>query len=495
MSIVERPSPDAVITGGTVMDPETGLNEKLDVEITGGTITGLVAPGSTQPNGATLIDAAGGVVTAGFIDMHSHGMNPSTMMVQAADGVTTALELESGSAHILDDIRKLEDHGAPINFGFSAAWALARMEVMDSVSANEGFMSFVTGSHGARWKMPGTAKERDKVLARVETQIEHGALGIGILVGYAPETGAVEYTNLAHLAKQYELPTFSHARHKYPDEPGSATAGALELIGAAAGTGAHMHMCHINSTALRHMDAISDMIDMASSLGSRVTTEAYPYGAGMTTLAASFLAPEHLSRFGLQPWDITIYPSGERPQTLEQLAHLRSEIPNATAVIHYLEEGNRDDDRHIDHILQQPHVVIASDAIPYMNDAGAVITHGAIGHGAISHPRTAGTFIRFIQLMKDRLGLMECLRRCSLLPANVLSDASIDFSQKGRIQVGMDADILVLDEQALKDQATYDEPWRRSLGITHVLVAGEFVINDGQSIARPTSGRAITNNL
>lgn len=495
MNIVERQSPDVVITGGIVMDPETGLNEQLDVEITGGQISDLVVPGSKLPAEATIIDAAGGVVTAGFIDMHSHGMNPSTMMVQAADGVTTALELESGSAHIRDDIRMLEEQGAPINFGFSAAWALARMEVMDDISATDGFMSFVTGSNGTRWKAPASSKERDEVVGRVQTQIEHGALGIGILVGYAPETGAEEYTNLARLAKQYELPTFSHARHKYPDEPGSATAGALELIGAAAGTGAHMHMCHINSTALRHMDAISEMIDTAASLGTPVTTEAYPYGAGMTTLAASFLAPDQLSRFGLRPWDITVYPSGERPRTLKHLAHLRATIPHATAVIHYLKEGNWDDDRHIEYVLQQPHVVIASDAIPYMNDAGQVISNGNIGRGAISHPRTAGTFTRFIQMMKDRLGLMECLRRCSLLPANVLSDASIAFTRKGRLQVGKDADILILDEDALKDQATYDEPWLRSLGINHVLVAGESVIHNSQPTTAPTPGRAITNNL
>ncbi len=111
------------------------------------------------------------------------------------------------------------------------------------------------------------------------------------------------------------MPTFTHARYLSNEEPHGALEGALEVVAAAAGTGAHMHLCHVNSTSNRMIDEVAHALDHARAIGVRVTTEAYPYGAGSTVIGAAFLAPESLARAGLRPDSLTYLPTGERSAT------------------------------------------------------------------------------------------------------------------------------------------------------------------------------------
>ena len=77
---------------------------------------------------------------------------------------------------------------------------------------------------------------------------------------------------------------------------------------------------------------------------------------------------------------------------------------------------------------------------------------------------------------------MEGLRRISLLPAQWLALASDDFSRKGRIQVGADADIVIFDAGKISPQAQYGDPYKASQGIHHVLVGGRPVVTDGEQV-------------
>ena len=90
---------DLVILNGRMIDPETRLDAIRNVGIRGDRITAI----SEFPiDGDTVIDAAGHVVAPGFIDLHAHGFNLAAMRMQAMQGVTTLLELESGVLPIAD---------------------------------------------------------------------------------------------------------------------------------------------------------------------------------------------------------------------------------------------------------------------------------------------------------------------------------------------------------------------------------------------------------
>ena len=159
-----------------------------------------------------------------------------------------------------------------------------------------------------------------------------------MLVGYAPQTGRNEYLRVGVTAARYDVPTFTHARFKNPEEPESALEGVAEVVAAAAGSGAHMHLCHVNSTSLRAIDEVAELIDGARAVGWTVTTEAYPYGAGMTAVGVPFLHPDNLARLGIQPSNLSIVATGERPRDAARLLQIRRETPGALVIIHYLDE-------------------------------------------------------------------------------------------------------------------------------------------------------------
>ena len=102
--------------------------------------------------------------------------------------------------------------------------------------------------------------------------------------------------------------------------------------------------------------------------------------------------------------------------------------------------------------------------------------------GLKGHPRNAGAYARVVgRYVREgkALTLMEALRKCSLAPAQRLESLAPVMRQKGRLRVGADADLVVFDAARVSDQATYEQPYRTSVGIEHVLVGGVAVVRRG----------------
>ena len=119
-------SHDVVLAGGRVVDPETGFDRVGDVGIDGDSVTAV----GDRLDGATTVDVSGLVVAPGFVDLHSHAQTLPGRRLQACDGVTTALDLEAGRSPVELAYAREAKRGSPINYGFSASWAAARMHVM-----------------------------------------------------------------------------------------------------------------------------------------------------------------------------------------------------------------------------------------------------------------------------------------------------------------------------------------------------------------------------
>src|ERR1700684_624134 len=117
---------DLVISGGRVMDPESGLDAVRNVGVRDGKIAAI----SISPlSGKTTIDAKGLVVAPGFIDLHEHGQDARNYQYQAHDGVTTSLELEVGTDYV-DKWYAAREGKALINYGVSIGNIPVRMAVM-----------------------------------------------------------------------------------------------------------------------------------------------------------------------------------------------------------------------------------------------------------------------------------------------------------------------------------------------------------------------------
>ena len=115
---------DVVILNGQVIDPETKFEGIRNVGIKDGTIA-LITEESISGN--QTIDASGKVVSPGFIDLHAHGQNIGDYRMQAMQGVTTMLELESGVLPISGWYNQQAQLNLPLNYGASAGWTFARI--------------------------------------------------------------------------------------------------------------------------------------------------------------------------------------------------------------------------------------------------------------------------------------------------------------------------------------------------------------------------------
>jgi hypothetical protein len=481
MAVAEMPprTCDLVLRGGRVIDPESGLDAVLDVAVSRGRIAGMGNGLSPAP---VELDAAGHVVTAGFVDLHSHVTDIAGMRLRALDGVTTAFELEAGVTPVSPAYRRAAAEGRPINYGFAASWALARMKAVGGIDLEAGLGTFMANISAPAWQGPAAQPQISQILDSLSADLADGALGIGMLVGYAPGSDPEEYLRVAQLAAQAEVPTFTHARDLIEVVPATLADGAEEIVRAAGETGAHMHYCHVNSTSLRHVDRVLDVVARAQAAGSRVTTEAYPYGSGMTGIGAAFLAPERLPERGLTPSDLTYAPTGEQVGTEERLRELRAGDPGGLVIIRHLNEDDPADQKVMLRSLVFPDAVVASDAMP-LTWSGTVPDQMTwpLPRTAFTHPRTAGTFSRALRMLAGDnrpLGLAETLRRCSLLPAQLLETCVPAMRRKGRVQAGCDADIVVFDPATISDQATYSHSTRPPTGIRHVLVNGTPVVRD-----------------
>jgi N-acyl-D-aspartate/D-glutamate deacylase len=483
---------DVVLRGGRVIDPESGLDAVRDVAIADGRVAEVAAGLSS---GRTDLDATGLVVTAGFIDLHSHANSVAGLRLQALDGVTTALELEAGVAPVDAAYRGAADQGRPVNYGFATSWALARMEAVAGTPLDGRLATFLDNIARPAWQRVAAPKEINAMLARLSADLADGALGIGVLAGYCPAADPAEYLQVAALAAEAGVPTFTHSRDLIELVPHTLIDGAEEIVRAAAETGAHMHYCHINSTSQRHIDRVLDLVGRAQAAGSRVSTEAYPYGSGMTGIGAAFLAPERLGERGLTPSSLTYAPTGERVASEARLRELRQDDPGGLAIIQLLDEDDPADREFLMRSLTFPGSVVASDAMPltWQGPEPDPLTW-PLPDTAITHPRVAGTFSRALRLLTrdgGGLGLAETLAKCSLLPAQVLEDRVPAMRRKGRLQAGGDADIVVFDPATVSDRASYASSTRPSAGIRHVLVNGTSVVRDGEIVADALPGRPV----
>jgi N-acyl-D-aspartate/D-glutamate deacylase len=310
-----------------------------------------------------------------------------------------------------------------------------------------------------------TAEERKQTYEMIRQGLDEGALGIGLGIAYTPKATREEILEIFELASQRRAPIYVHMRSSGPLEPGAMDA-LQEVMSDALSTGAPLHVVHITSMGLRETPLLLRMIDGARRRGLDVTTEAYPYTAGMTDLSSAVFDEGWQGRMGgISYSDLQWAATGER-LTEQSFARYRKE--GGMVAHHNIPEEI------VRLAVADPMVMIASDGI-LENGKG--------------HPRAAGTYARVLaRYVREQraLSLIDALRKMSLLPAQRLG-----IQSKGRMQVGADADIAVIDAERVVDNATFDNPARYSDGFPYVLVGGVFVVRDGKLVEGVSPGRGV----
>jgi N-acyl-D-glutamate deacylase len=494
---------DLVILNGHIVDPDSGWDGLGNIGIADGKITAI---SKEFLNGKKTIDASGLYVAPGFIDLHAHGQLTSANWMQAFDGVTTALELELGTLPIAQYYENMEKEGRPLNYGASVSCVYARVNAFDNVAPQPNLGWALESMSKEDWQYNlASGDQLKKILTEVEQGLKEGGIGIGVNAAYAPGLGYKEYYQLAELAKKYDVPTFTHVRYFSTVEPESTYEAIEELIGLSFNPGAHMHICHLNSVSLRDIDDIGSMVAEAMKNGANISVEAYPYGAFSTVVGAAFLMlPNWAQRLGgLQASDIEC---NGVPLSDVTLPAMQKSDPGNIIVCHFLRpENNTQDADDLAKSVLFPGGAIASDAMPWMTSGPDVKTPAFIEEGvwplpddAYSHPRSCGTFSRFIKMyVRDAksISLIEAIRKTSLIPAQILEKSVPQMNQKGRLKVGSDADIVVFDLDQVQDRGTFVKPNQTSTGMVHVLVNGTSVIEGGNLNVDVRPGRPVRRPL
>jgi N-acyl-D-aspartate/D-glutamate deacylase len=451
---------ELVIDGGRVMDPETGLDAVRNVGIRDGKIVRI---SSEALRGRRVIDAHGLVVAPGFIDLHQHGQELESQRVKALDGVTTALELEIGAPDVAQFLKAKDGHSL-IHYGTSASHVAARALAFGApLPPGE-----ILPKSGPATDQPATPEQIEAMRERLRAELDAGALAVGMGIQYTPGATRLEVIDMFRLAAERRLPVYTHMRSSGRIEPGSAIEATSEVIGAAAVTGASLHIVHINSTCARDAMECLAMIEGARARGLDVTTEAYPYIAGMTFINSAVFNPGWREKMGIDYSDLVIPNTGEH-LTKERFDELHnSNTPQTVLIFSNTQEM-------VDKVIPHPLVMIASDGIP-------------------GHPRNAGTYSRVLaQYVREKgtIRLMDALRKMSLMPAEMLERSTPAARQKGRLQEGADADIVVFDAATITDRSTFAKPMEPSVGVRYLVVSGTLVVEEGKIVADVFPGRAL----
>jgi N-acyl-D-amino-acid deacylase len=525
---------DVIVRRGMVYDGTGAAGVLQDVAISGDKIA---ARGDlSNAKGRQEVDASGLAVTPGFIDMLNHSETSliadgrSQGMIR--QGVTLSVFGESSMGPLSEVMKKdQKERQGEIKFdiGWTTLGEYLDFLVKQGVSTNvASFVSAATvriNEIGYDNRAP-TADELERMRGHVRKAMDEGAMGLTTALIYTPGTFAktAELVELAKVASASGGMYISHMRSE-----GDRLLEAIdELLTIAREAKIRAEIYHLKAAGTSNWPKMAEAIakvESARKEGLEITADMYTYTAGSTGLdaamptwvqaggykawAAKLQDPQIRARVAkemMQPgtdWENLMLAA--RPEktllvgfknqalreytgkTLAEVAQIRKKSPQETAMDLVVEDGSR---VQVVYFLMSEENIKRQIALPWLSfgsDAASMATEGVFVKTS-THPRAYGNFARLLgKYVRDEkaIPMEEAIRKLTSLPADTLR-----VKDRGRIQPGLFADIVVFDPTTIADRATYEKPHQYAVGMRHVFVNGVHVLRDGEhTSAKP--GRVV----
>jgi len=443
-----------LIKGGRVIDPANKVDAYLNILVDGGKIAWA---GKAEPEADRVIDAAGKIVTPGFIDIHMHedpvvegDIAQSIFHMMLRMGVTTAVGGNCG-INVYDPVRYLDlvdEKGAAVNVAMFA-----------------GHEYFRKAAGAADIYALATEEQKAKMETAVAEALEGGCVGVSFGLRYVPGANKDEFYRAAKCCVPGKKLIASHLR----DDADGVFAALDEFCEAGVEYGLPVQISHIGSMGgFGQMEAVLEQLDAYALNGLDVALDCYPYFAFSTRIGTPTYDPGWLDRYHCG-YEVLEFCEGKykgQRATKETFDEIRRDMPECITVCHVMKEED------IRLAFRHERVMLASD--------------GLVNNGQ-GHPRAGGSFPRFLAefARKGTISLYEAVEKMTAVPA-----ARLGLESKGRLNAGADADITIFDFDAIRDGATFEAPATPPEGIEYVLLGGEIAMDHGK-LLRDRLGRAI----
>jgi N-acyl-D-amino-acid deacylase len=469
-----RSTATLLVRNGRVIDGTGGPSRQVDVRVSGDTIV-EVAPNLVAGSGEQVVDATGRVVSPGFVDVHSHAdgglVDHPDVTSQVQQGITTALVGQDGGGDlpVSDFLERMEAARPAINIATSVGHGTVRSLVL-----------------GADFKRAATDSEIAVMRALVERGMKDGAVGLSSGLEYDPGFYAqpAELAALASAIRPFGGVYSSHVR----DEENDVVAAWREAIEVGRRAGVVVEISHMkvaSKAVWGHAREALAVVDQAVRDGIDVGGDWYPYPYWQSSMYV--LIPDRdfenvdKWRVGLDEIGgagnvlITDYKSDPtwNGRTLAELAE-QERIDPPALIVRMVKAagpgigiiGTSMEEADMRAIFSHPRVVICSD--------GQLSGRHPRGYNAF--PRVLARYVRETPLVPLEEAIAKMTGR---------SAARLGLSDRGVIEVGRKADLVVFDPAAIADRGTPQQPSLSPIGIDAVVVNGTIVLSNGA----PTGAR------